>query len=60
MEILPLLQTKLYIPQTRPADVVPRPHLLERLNEGLTGQLTLISAVAGSGKTTVVGDWLRQ
>jgi LuxR family maltose regulon positive regulatory protein len=55
----PLLQTKLYIPITRPDPVtrlrtslVPRPRLIERLNEGLPGRLTLISAPAGFGKTT--------
>ena len=55
-----LLQTKLYIPQTGLDEIVPRPHLLERLNLGLHGKLILISAVAGSGKTTLVGHWLRQ
>jgi LuxR family maltose regulon positive regulatory protein len=61
----PLLQTKLYIPTPRagPAmqhrsSLIPRPHLLERLNEGLPGKLTLISAPAGFGKTTLVSDWL--
>jgi LuxR family maltose regulon positive regulatory protein len=61
----PLLQTKLYIPTTRadPAmrhnsSLVPRPRLLERLNEGLPGKFTLISAPAGFGKTTLVSDWL--
>jgi LuxR family maltose regulon positive regulatory protein len=63
----PLLQTKLYIPVTRPdpaaglrASLVPRPHLIERLNEGLAGKLTLISAPAGFGKTTLVSHWLDQ
>ncbi len=61
----PLLQTKLYVPPTRP-ELVRRPRLIEKLNEGL-GQnldfgrkLTLISAPAGFGKTTLVSDWLRQ
>jgi LuxR family maltose regulon positive regulatory protein len=63
----PLLQTKLYIPVTRPDPVaglrtslVPRPHLIERLNEGLAGKVTLISAPAGFGKTTLVSHWLDQ
>jgi LuxR family maltose regulon positive regulatory protein len=63
----PLLQTKLYIPATRPdpaaglrTSLVPRPHLIERLNEGLAGKLTLISAPAGFGKTTLVSYWLDQ
>ncbi|MBW2580761.1 MAG: LuxR family transcriptional regulator, partial [Deltaproteobacteria bacterium] len=53
-----LLQTKLYIPPLRP-NLVPRPHLIERLNQGLQlgHKLTLISAPAGFGKTTLVGEW---
>jgi LuxR family maltose regulon positive regulatory protein len=53
----PILATKLYIPRLRP-NVVSRPRLLERLNEGLYGNLTLISAPAGFGKTTLVSQWL--
>ena len=55
----PILATKLYIPPTRP-DLVPRPRLIERLNEGLHRKLTLISAPAGFGKTTLVSDTLRR
>jgi LuxR family maltose regulon positive regulatory protein len=57
-----LLQTKLYIPQTRVANLVPRPRLIERLNEGLrhNPSVALISAPAGFGKTTLVSDWLHQ
>ncbi|MEJ2749500.1 MAG: AAA family ATPase, partial [Anaerolineae bacterium] len=59
-----LLQTKLYVPQ-RPTghqrhDLVSRPRLIERLNQGLTGKLTLISAPAGFGKTTLIADWIHQ
>jgi LuxR family maltose regulon positive regulatory protein len=60
----PLLTTKLYAPPVRP-ELVPRPRLVERLNVGLLGQgdrfartLTLISAPAGFGKTTLVVEWL--
>ena len=53
-----LLQTKLFIPPLRPL-LIPRPHLAEKLNEGLTGKLTLISAPAGYGKTTLAAQWLR-
>src|ERR1700726_2293200 len=53
----PLLATKLYIPRLRP-HVVNRPRLLERLNEGLHRKLTLISAPAGFGKTTLVSEWV--
>jgi LuxR family maltose regulon positive regulatory protein len=38
--------------------VVSRPRLLERLNEGLHSNLTLISAPAGFGKTTLVSEWV--
>jgi LuxR family maltose regulon positive regulatory protein len=54
---MPLLQTKFYIPPPRPK-VVLRPRLLERLNEGLHRKVTLISAPAGFGKTTLVSEWV--
>ena len=56
---VPILATKLYIPPPRPK-VVLRPRLIERLNEGLAGgcKLTLISAPAGFGKTTLVSKWV--
>ena len=55
-----LLQTKLYIPPTR-ANMVVRPRLLKKLNEGLQqGKLTLASASAGFGKTTTITAWLAQ
>ncbi len=55
----PILATKLYIPPPRPK-VVLRPRLIERLNEGFSAghKLTLISAPAGFGKTTLVSEWL--
>src|SRR5262245_65257144 len=53
----PILATKLYIPSPRPK-VVFRPRLIERLNEGLRRKLTLISAPAGFGKTTLVSEWV--
>ena len=55
----PILATKLYIPPPRPK-VVLRPRLIERLNEGLSSgrKLTLISASAGFGKTTLVSEWV--
>ena len=55
----PFLTTKLFIPPTRP-DLVPRPLLIERLNAGLGGKLTLVSAPAGFGKTTLLSEWAKQ
>ncbi len=52
-----ILVTKLFIPSTRP-ELVPRPRLIERLDGGLHRKLTLISAPAGFGKTTLVTEWL--
>lgn len=53
-----LLRTKLFIPPLRP-NLVPRPRLINRLNQGLElgYGLTLISAPAGFGKTTLVSEW---
>ena len=54
----PLLQTKLCLPPPRP-DRVARPRLIERLDEGLRlgRKLTLLSAPAGFGKTTLLSAW---
>ena len=51
----PLLRTKLYTPPTWP-EQVSRPRLVECLNEGLYRRLTLISAPAGFGKTTLLSE----
>src|SRR5436305_985343 len=55
--VTPILATKLYIPPP-PAKVVVRTRLVERLNEELHRKLTLISAPAGFGKTTLVSEWV--
>ncbi len=52
-----LLSTKLNIPLLR-SILVPRPRLIKRLDESLTRKLTLVSAPAGYGKTTLVAEWL--
>ena len=54
-----LLQTKLYVPRKRPS-LVPRSRLIERLNQGLARKLTLVSAPAGFGKTTLVSNWVAE
>jgi LuxR family maltose regulon positive regulatory protein len=65
-----LLPTKLYIPPLRPR-LVPRPRLIERLDDGLWSagapgeagfarRLTLVAAPAGFGKTTAVIQWLAE
>jgi LuxR family maltose regulon positive regulatory protein len=58
---MPLLATKLYVPPPRP-DVVPRPALVTQLAEGLRlgRKLTLVSAPAGFGKTTLLSQWVTQ
>jgi LuxR family maltose regulon positive regulatory protein len=53
----PVLVTKLFIPRPR-LNIVPRLRLMERLNDSLHGKLSLISAPAGFGKTTVVSEWV--
>lgn len=52
-----ILATKLYAPPRRPERVL-RPCLIRKLNEGLRRRLTLISAPAGFGKTTLASDWI--
>ena len=53
-----LLASKLYFPPHR-QDLVQRPRLLESLDAGLRGKVTLVSAPAGFGKTTIVSEWIR-
>ncbi len=54
----PILLTKLFVPAVRP-ELVSRSHLIEQLNRGLNRKLSLISAPAGFGKTTLVTEWLQ-
>jgi LuxR family maltose regulon positive regulatory protein len=53
----PLLKTKLHIPPVRP-ELVSRLRLVEQLNAGLHRKLTLVSAPAGFGKTTLLSEWI--
>ena len=55
----PLLVTKLNMPRPR-AQLVSRSHLTERLQGGVIGALTLLSAPAGFGKTTLLAQWVIQ
>ncbi len=55
----PLIATKLYIPRP-PTGLVPRPRLVERLSRGAQSRLTLVSAPAGFGKSSLLAGWLEQ
>jgi len=52
-----LLATKFYVPRPR-SGLVPRPSLIERLLQGTESKLTLVSAPAGFGKSTLLAEWL--
>jgi LuxR family maltose regulon positive regulatory protein len=54
---IPLLRTKFYIPPPQPG-LVHRPRLTQLINENLNRKLTLISAPAGFGKTTLLSEWI--
>jgi LuxR family maltose regulon positive regulatory protein len=51
-----LLKTKLYVPRAHP-NLVSRTCLIKRLEEGMSRKLTLISASASFGKTTILSEW---
>lgn len=55
----PLLATKFHVPTLR-ASLVKRDRLIERLNQGRTNALAVVSAPAGFGKTTLLSEWLHQ
>lgn len=54
-----MLWTKLHIPQPK-KNLVHRPYLFEKLNEGFNRKLILVSATAGYGKTTLLSDWIHR
>lgn len=56
---LPILQTKLFVPRLR-ANLVSRTGLTARLMADRLSPLTLVSAPAGFGKTTLVSQWIAQ
>jgi LuxR family maltose regulon positive regulatory protein len=46
------------VPHRRPRGSVSRPHLLKLLRDGHDRALTLVSAPAGYGKTTMLTEWV--
>ncbi|UCE00964.1 MAG: helix-turn-helix transcriptional regulator, partial [Chloroflexota bacterium] len=55
---VPLIQTKLQRP-VQSIDPVPRPRLMEWLDQHWKRPLTLVSAPAGYGKSTLISEWVR-
>lgn len=55
----PLLPTKLFVPVPE-SDIVVRRRLLTTLDDAQRARVVLVSAPAGSGKTTLIADWVRQ
>src|SRR5690554_1897351 len=54
-----IVSMKLHIPHSH-ISLVSRPELIHKLNEGMRGKLTLITAQAGYGKTTALSEWVKQ
>lgn len=57
--VIPLTKTKLFLPKM-PRTIVHRPQLVSRLNRCVQLPLTLVSASAGFGKTTLLAEWVAQ
>jgi len=53
-----LLATKLFIPELQ-SNLVNRKRLFNKLNAGLDKKLTLVSAPAGFGKSTLISSWIK-
>ena len=53
-----LMRTKLFRPRSA-TDVITRTRLIERLNVALEGEITLVCAPAGFGKTTLLTQWVQ-
>ena len=53
----PLIATKLYVPKLR-RGLLARPRLSAHLRRGAESRLTLVSAPAGFGKTTLLAEWM--
>ena len=56
---IPIISTKLHVPRL-PKTLVPRSHLIARLQAGRPGKLILVSAPAGFGKTSLIAEWVNQ
>ena len=56
---LRLLQTKLFVPRAHP-EIIKRPSLIKKLNDGLDSRLILVTAPAGYGKTTLLSNYIQQ
>ncbi|NPV55350.1 MAG: hypothetical protein HPY76_01570 [Anaerolineae bacterium] len=54
-----LLSTKISIPKM-PSEFVSRPRLIERIDRGVKGPLTLVAAPAGFGKTNLLVEWAQK
>jgi LuxR family maltose regulon positive regulatory protein len=52
----PLPETKLHVPRRR-RGLVARPRLIERLSRESKAKLTVVSAPAGFGETTLLAEW---
>jgi len=52
-----LIKTKLFVPSLQ-KNLVSRPHILERIEQGDSKKLIYIQAPAGYGKTTAIVDWI--
>jgi len=57
MYVQPLITTKLFAPHL-PSGLIPRPFLFKKLEQGAQSALTVISAPAGYGKTTILSEWI--
>ena len=57
IQIAELLRTKLQRPGVT-RDLIPRPRLIERLNQAVSVPLTLVCAPAGFGKSTLASSWI--